>query len=332
MTLPVNKTDPSVGRFGSLPKIKMGVSSCLMGEEVRFNAGHKRSLLCTQLLNKYVQFQPFCPEVAAGFGTPRPAMRLVGDPNNPRLTFSNEDDRDLTDQLIHGFADQVARCGDLNGYIFMKNSPSCGLSRIKVYQENGHPHSIKTAGLFAQAMLREHPLMPMEEEGRLNDPLLFDNFMTRVYAHYRFQHEVLVNPSKHRLMTFHASYKFVLLAHHQSQFRALGRLLAEASGSCMDQLLLSYLSGFMRVLAKPATRENYTNVLLHILGFLKKTVSAEARRDIAAVIHQYRQRVLPLSAPLTLIKHYVEPLGSDFIRQQRYFSPYPEVLRTQKTG
>ncbi|MCL6414100.1 DUF523 and DUF1722 domain-containing protein [Aestuariirhabdus sp. Z084] len=306
--------------------INVGISSCLLGQNVRYNGGHSQSRLCLDSLSQFFTFSPFCPEMAAGFGTPRPVMRLIGDPADPRLVYSDNATQDLTEQLQSGFADKIHNSGELDGYILMKNSPSCGLERIKIYQDNGHPHIDRGRGLFTEALVARYPLLPVEEEGRLNDAHLRENFILRVYAHHNFRQEVLATPSYHNLLQFHSSYKYVLMAHSQAAYKTLGRLLAEAHQQPLDELLPDYLQQLMAALASPARRKGHTNVLMHILGYLKKTVAGEARQNMVEVIHRYREGKIPLVTPLTLLRHYIDREGSDYIRTQRYLQPYPEDL------
>ena len=306
--------------------INIGLSACLAGQNVRYNGGHTQSRLCLDVLSEHFTFKTFCPEVAAGFGTPRPTMRLIGDPTSPQLVFSTDDSVDLSSQLINGFEHKLAEFSQLDGYILMKNSPSCGLERVKVYQANGHPHQTRVAGLFAQALKEQYPLMPIEEEGRLHDPKLFDNFVVRVYAHHNFRNEVLAAPTRHKLIAFHSSYKYLLMAHNQQQCKKLGQLIAAGERQPIKELVDNYFKQFMAALAKPASKKNHTNALLHILGYLKKTVPSAARQHIAETILKYQQGIFPLTTPLTLLKHYLEQYGSSYIKDQRYLDPYPESI------
>ncbi len=306
--------------------IRVGVSACLMGQSVRFNGGHSQSQICMKTLDDYFVFQPFCPEVAAGFGTPRPAMRLVGDPNNPRLTFSNDASADLTQQLIDGFKDVLPTFDNLDGYIVMKNSPSCGMQRVKVYQDNGHPNQQTVPGVFTATLQERFPLLPIEEEGRLNDPALRENFILRVYAFHNFKKEVAANPSYHALLEFHKSYKMVLLAHNQNYYRKMGKTLANGHDRDIKELANEYLIDLTMALRKPAKRKDHTNVLMHILGYLKRSVPSSARQNIVDIIIKYHDGQVPLIAPLTLLKHYVDELGNAYIKNQRYLTPYPEEL------
>jgi uncharacterized protein YbgA (DUF1722 family)/uncharacterized protein YbbK (DUF523 family) len=309
--------------------IKVGLSACLAGHEVRYNGGHCQSRLCLDELSQHFNYVTFCPEVAAGFGTPRPTMRLVGNPEKPTLTYtldSKQEQLDLTDQLVAGFKDKLSCFAELDGYILMKNSPSCGLERIKVYQENGYPHEQKGQGIFTAALKERYPNLPVEEEGRLQDDRLYENFVLRVYAYHNFRHEVLAVPSVHKLIQFHSSYKYVLMAHNQSLYKELGKRLANMNKAHLDQILTEYQTDFMHALSHSASRQNHTNTLMHILGYLKKTVSAEARQDINDVILKYHSGEISLSTPLTLLKHYIKQGGSEYIRTQRYLQPYPERL------
>lgn len=306
--------------------INVGLSACLAGHQVRYNGGHSQSQFCLKTLSEYFNFKTYCPEVSAGFPVPRPTMRLVGDPADPKLTYSDDESADLTSQLRKAIAPHIETLGDLDGYVLMKNSPSCGLERVKVYQANGHPHTTRRQGIFTEQLQKKYPLLPIEEDARLNDPRLRENFILRVYAHHNFRHEVLVQPSLHRLLTFHSQYKYTLMAHHQVLYREIGRMIANIGHRSIEVVCQQYFTLFMQALAKPASVKGQTNTLLHILGYLKKSVSSASRVNMAKVIHQYRQHNLPLITPITLLSHYIEQHGSQYIRAQRYFNPYPEAL------
>lgn len=220
----------------------------------------------------------------------------------------------------------LAEMSHLDGYILMKNSPSCGLERIKVFQPNGHPHQIRTTGVFAKALKGQYPLMPIEEEGRLHDDKLFDNFVLRVYAYSNFRKEVLELPSLHNLIIFHSRYKYLLMAHNQDKYRALGRLLGSKNSVPLATLINSYLCDFIEALSKPACRKSHTNALFHILGYLKGNLTSVAREHIIEIIHNYNKGLTPLTTPLTLLKHHLMQHGSTYIQHQRYLEPYPEKI------
>ncbi|RDE19511.1 DUF1722 domain-containing protein [Motiliproteus coralliicola] len=306
--------------------ISVGISSCLLGNEVRYNGGHSHSKLCTRVLAEHFNFRSFCPEVATGLGVPRPTLRLVGDPDSPRMVFSNDQQQDVTDRFKQAVTPMLGALAQLDGYILMKNSPSCGLERVKVYQANGHPHTQRTMGLFTQALKERYPDLPIEEEGRLNDDRLRENFILRVYAHHHFRMQVDGQLSLGRLMAFHRDYKYVLMAHNQREYRALGRLLAQASAGQLTELRDQYHHRFMQAIAKPASRRNHCNVLLHIFGYLKRSVQQQARHQILNLIERYRLGEVNLATPLAMLEHYVQLHGSDYIRAQRYLQPYPARL------
>ncbi|MGB1238486.1 MAG: YbgA family protein [Pseudomonadales bacterium] len=307
-------------------KVTVGISSCLIGQNVRFNGGHTQSKLCLYTLSEHFDFVPFCPEVAAGFKIPRPAMRLIGDPEQPTLVYSDDASQDLSAQIKRVSADEMSNIASLDGYILMKNSPSCGLSRVKVYQPSGHPHPAGGRGLFASALCERYPNLPIEEEGCLHDDRLLDNFLLRVYAHHHFRREVLQAPSMHNLIKFHSSYKYLLMAHCQKSYRSLGKLLGQAISADLQGLIDTYFSTFMAAIAKPASRKNNCNALLHLLGYLKRDVPGSARQSIQHTILSYRRGGIPLSAPLALLRHYIEQYGSDYAKAQRYLMPYPPSM------
>lgn len=312
-------------------KIPVGISACLLGDNVRFNGGHSESRYCSRTLSEYFDYQKFCPEIAAGFGTPRPTLRLEGNPNKPTMAYSNQKGSDVTDAFMaasHAYLDQLAH---LDGYIVMKNSPSCGLERIKVYQENGHPHMQRTSGLFTQALKERYPLLPVEEDGRLNDPALRENFLLRVFAHHEFRHTVNAEPSMKALIAFHSRYKYLVMAHSQPAYRALGRMLSGNDPRPIEELKDAYFSDFMSALSQPAKRRNHCNVLMHLVGYLKRSVDVSIRKDILSVIEQYRRGEVNLATPITLLHHYLMHYGSQYVKEQRYFAPYPSALGIRNT-
>lgn len=320
-------------RISDTTDIPVGISACVIGEQVRFNGGHSQSRICQNQLAKHFKFQPFCPEVAAGFGIPRPTMRLTGDPQNPTLIFSrplqdsaDEQEKDLSQQLMDACQSMLDRCEHLDGFILKKDSPSCGMERVKVYQPSGHPHEERGAGLFARAMMQRYPNLPIEEDGRLNDAQLRENFVMRVFAHHNFRKEVAEQPSFHNLLQFHSSYKYLLMAHNQLAYRELGKMLAVAHNEPLEQLLLTYHQQFMTAINKPASRGSHCNVMQHIMGYLKQSVDSSARQDILNVFEQYRLGEVNLVTPMTLLSHYINQNGSEYVRAQRYLEPYPAHL------
>jgi len=312
-------------------RIPVGISACLLGDNVRFNGGHSRSTYCDQHLSAYFDYQKFCPEVAAGFGTPRPTLRLEGNPEAPRMTYSNQKEGDVSDVFMAASQPYIEQLSHLDGYILMKNSPSCGLERIKVYQKNGHPHMQRTAGLFTRALKARYPLLPVEEDGRLNDPMLRENFLTRVFAHHEFRHCVSTKPSMKALIAFHSRYKYLIMAHSQSVYKQLGKMLSGNDPRTLDELKAAYFEVFMTALSQPAKRKNHCNVLMHLIGYLKRSVDSSIRQDILNVVEQYRREEVNLATPVALLHHYLKHHGSQYVQEQRYFAPYPSALGIRNT-
>lgn len=310
----------------SANKPKIAVSACLMGAEVRYNGGHTASRLCSQTLADYVECVPVCPEVAVGLGIPREPIRLVGDPQQPRAVGTIHRERDVT-QLLANYGQHMAgELGDICGYIFMQKSPSCGLERVKVYHANGSPQGGGARGIYAQAFCARHPDLPVEEDGRLNDPVLRENFLTRVFAYAAWQELLQNGLSRRGLTDFHARYKYLLMAHNPPQYKTLGKLLGDMGQTDPDELGPRYFSELMTALKKCATRRTHTNVLQHLSGYLKQAISAEDKQEVQHVIGQYRHGIVPLVVPLTLLKHHLRHHPDPYVTQQVYLQPHPENL------
>ena len=306
--------------------IPVGISACLMGEQVRYNGGHKRSRYCLEVLGERFAFEPFCPELAAGFGVPREPIRLMGAPGEaPRVVGTVDPSLDVTDRLEQVSRAFIEKHRHLRGFILMKGSPSCGLERVKVYGANGMP-SHSDAGAFVRALKRHCPTLPLEEEARLNDAVLRENFITRVYALDDWKRHVEAHPGYHQLLQFHSRQKYLLMAHHVEAYRELGRYLAEAHARPLEEAMDHYLLRFMAALARPATRKTHTNALLHIFGYLKEALDGETRQDLLAAIEEYRLGHVALAVPIRLLAHYLKRHGSEYIRRQTYLDPHPYEL------
>lgn len=310
----------------SASKPKIAVSACLMGAEVRYNGGHKASPLCSRTLTDYFEFIAVCPEVAIGLGVPREPIRLVGDPQQPHAVGTVHHELDVTQPLANYGQQMAGALGDICGYIFMQKSPSCGLERVKVYHPNGSPHDGGARGIYAQAFCARHPDLPVEEDGRLNDPVLRENFLTRVFAYSAWQELLQNGLSRNGLTDFHARYKYLLMAHNPLQYQALGRLLGDMGQTDPNELGPRYFRELMAALKKCATRGTHTNVLQHLSGYLKQVISAEDKQEVHHVIGQYRHGIVPLVVPLTLLKHHLRHHPDPYVMQQAYLQPHPENL------
>lgn len=306
-------------------KPKLAISACLLGNQVRYNGGHKESRLCSRVLSEYFDFVPLCPEVAIGMGTPREPIRLIGDPQAPRAVGTVNRAMDVTTPLA-AYAEQVAtEQTDICGYIFMQQSPSCGLHRVKVYQDNGRP-SEPGRGIFAQAFCARHPDLPVEEDGRLNDPVLRENFITRVFAYAEWQQLLRAGLTRKSLIDFHSRYKYLLMATNPLQYKLLGRMLGNLAGHALDELAPRYFSALMSALQSCATRRTHSNVLQHLSGYFKQALSREDKQEMQQLIGQYRLGVVPLVVPMTLLKHHLRRHPDSYIAQQVYLQPHPENL------
>jgi len=309
-----------------LAVIKVGISACLLGDPVRFNGGHKESRLCSETLARHFQFVPICPEVAIGLGTPREPIRLVGDPDHPRAVGTVHPELDVSDAL-NAYGERIAaELDDISGYILMQKSPSCGMERVKVYQANGHPVDGGGSGLFAKSLMRMRPDLPVEEAGRLNDPVLRENFLTRIFAHAEWQRLLRNGLTCKALVDFHSRYKYQLMASDPQQYKALGRMVAGVGKTPLEAFAQGYFSQLMAALKKTASRGNHSNVLQHLSGYLKKHLEGEDKQELQRLITQYRQGVLPLVVPLTLLKHHFRRHPDRYVANQAYLQPHPEDL------
>jgi len=307
-------------------KPTLGISACLLGNEVRYNGGHKQSQLCSKILGEHFEFIAVCPEVAIGLGVPREPIRLVGDPAAPRAVGTRQHERDLSAPLA-AYGERMA--GELQGicgYIFMQKSPSCGLERVKVYQDNGSPSTAGARGIYAAAFCARHPNLPVEEDGRLNDSVLRENFLSRVFAYAAWQTLLQEGLTRHRLLNFHARYKYLLMATDPQHYHALGQLLGNLAEQPLQELAPRYFSELMAALKKCATRGTHSNVLQHLSGYFKRVLSADDKAELSQLIEQYRTGLVPLVVPLTLLKHHLRQHPNAYLAEQRYLQPHPENL------
>lgn len=304
--------------------IKVGISACLMGDEVRFDGGHKRSAFCTDELSRHVEFVKLCPEVGIGMPVPRPTIRLENHANVVRAVVPKTG-ADVTDELRQ-FADRAQpHLRQLSGYVLCAKSPSCGMERVKLYDPVTGYAKKEAQGIFVQRLQALHPALPLEEDGRLNDAPLRENFVMRVFVYYAWQQ--LPKPYKKAdVLAFHTQLKLLLLAHNQQQYRELGRQLA-TQHEVDEQFAKHYIEAIMAALGQPATRANHTNVLQHIQGYFSQHLNKDQKAELSTLILDYHDGVQPLLAPLTLLRHYLREYPNDYLRDQRYLNPYPADLK-----
>ncbi len=306
--------------------IRLGVSSCLLGNEVRFDGGHKRDRFVTDLLGRFVEWVPVCPEVEVGMGTPRPALRLVGEGDSVRMV-EIKSGRDHTRAMERYSARRVRalRGLELCGYILKKDSPSCGMTRVKVYGEKRMP-TRQGRGLYASALMEAYPNLPVEDEGRLNDPKLRENFIERVFAYQRLSCLFRGRWTRGQVVAFHTAHKLQLMAHSTVAYRELGRLVATLKQTPRAVFREQYESGFMEALSQLASRGRNANVLQHAAGHVKKKLDSASRGELADLIHDYRKGLVPLVVPLTLVGHHVRCQDVDYLKGQVFLEPHPKEL------
>lgn len=306
--------------------LRVGVSACLLGHEVRWDGGHKRDRFLTDTLRGWVEWVPVCPELELGLGVPREPIRLEGDPAAPRLVTPKTGADHTTAMLrfAHARVEQLV-AEDLSGYVLKKDSPSCGMGRVRVHGPRGGAPARTGVGFFARVLMERLPLLPVEEEGRLEDLGLRENFLERLFAYERWK-RLAARPSRAGLVAFHTAHKLFLLAHDPAAYRRLGRLVARLKGRRPADAVAAYGAGFMDALAARATRGRHANVLEHMLGYVSDRLTSDERRELVELIADHRRGVVPLVAPLTLMKHHVRRLHVAYLAGQVYLDPYPKEL------
>ena len=307
-------------------RLLIGISSCLLGERVRFDSGHKNHSYITQTLAEYFDFRAFCPEVAIGLGIPREPIRLVSQEREGpvRCVGTRDASLDVTDALAAAAREQFDWIAGLDGYIFKKDSPSCGMERVKVYR--GTMPERVGVGIYAGEVQRAFPNLPVEEEGRLGDSALRENFIKRVFLYRRWRRLLASGPGKQDLVTFHAQHKLIYMSHNQSTARELGRMVADIGGIGVEAFCERYIDAVTELLRKPADRGNHANVLKHIQGYLKRDLDSDDRRELDQTIEQYRQGYLPLIVPITLLRHFFRKHPDPYIDDAWYMHPHPREL------
>ncbi len=307
-------------------RIRIGISSCLLGQKVRYDGNHQHDSFLTGTLGRFFEWVPVCPEVAIGLGVPRPPIRLTGSPAKPRAVGIEDPDIDVTEKLAAYGRKQARVLDDISGYIFKSKSPSCGLERVKVYPFAGAPAK-RGRGIYADAFLAAQPWLPAEEEGRLGDPRLRENFIERVFVYRRWQELLARGLTAGRLVEFHARHKLTLMAHDVEACRALDRLVAQAGSRRPKALARDYISRLMAALQRPATPARHAKVLMHLVGRLKENLNAADKAELLELIHAYRRGEALRLAPVTLLRHHFRRRPDRDIAGQTYLHPDPRELR-----
>ncbi|HOG08743.1 MAG: DUF523 and DUF1722 domain-containing protein [Syntrophales bacterium] len=310
-----------------MEKIRVGISTCLLGKHVRYDGGHQEDRYLTHTLSRYFDWVPVCPEVEYGLGVPREAMRLVGDPERPRLVTIRTavDHTDGMKRWARERLSALEREG-LGGFVFKSKSPSSGMAAVKVYPDTGGSPVKKGVGIFAAALMERFPLLPVEEDGRLHDPSLRETFLERIFVYHRWRELWRDGGRMADLVRFHAEHKLLLLSHSPKHVTLLGRLVANPERRPLRALREAYLRGMMEGLKLPATTRKNTNVLDHMAGYFKKRLTADEKEELRNVIDRYHRGLVPLVVPLTLLGHYVRRYDEPYLKRQVYLNPHPLEL------
>ncbi len=313
------------GQMDSRPLL--GIGSCLAGNAVRYNGQTKAPNQHIRRLADHFELRPFCPEMGIGLGVPRPPIHLVGSETAVRVLDVATHTHDYTEQIA-GFARTVLDAApELCGYILVKGSPSCGYERVKRFNDKGHSVASDQRGIFAAALGRLDPLLPLEDDGRLNDPGLRESFVTRAYTYHEWKQITAEGLTAHRLVQFYSRYKYLVMAHHVPAYKSLGRMLADAGKREPEELGAEFIEILMDALKRRATRRSHSNVLYHLAGYLKRKVGGEERQRLAALIEQYRTGIVPLVVPVTMLRHHFANHPNAYIDQQVFMTPYPDELQ-----
>jgi uncharacterized protein YbgA (DUF1722 family)/uncharacterized protein YbbK (DUF523 family) len=308
----------STVRASQSERIVVGVSSCLLGQQVRFDGNHKHNKTITDALGQYWQYLPLCPEMAIGMGVPRRPIRLHGDETTPRAIGVSDPSVDVTQALTDYGQRKAQELTHISGYIFKKGSPSCGMERVKVYKGKNDLLSTRGVGLYARQIMLAQPLLPVEEEGRLADEGLRENFVQRVHVYHAWQQLQHGGLTARKLIDFHTQIKFTLLAHCEPTYRELGRLLAGLSKQRLQSVADEYIAQLMSALKKPATRTRHSNVMMHIMGFLKRHINRGDKQELIDAIRHYKLGRVSIEVPLVLLRHHLRYAPSSYLQQQFY--------------
>ena len=308
-------------------RIKLGISSCLLGEKVRWDGGHKLDRFLADTLGQFVDYVPVCPEVECGLSIPREAMRLVGEPDSPRLVTSSTG-KDHTARMLRWAHKRVRELDkeDLCGFIFKSRSPSSGMERVKVYSEKGVPVK-KGVGMFARVFMEHYPLLPVEEDGRLHDTRLRENFIERMFVFKRWRKMLEKRKNLGNLVDFHTRHKLLILAHSPKHHTMMGGLVAQGKQMTLQELFNKYEILLMEALALRTTPQKNVNALMHVMGYFKKQLASDEKQELLEILEIYRRKQIPLVAPITLMNHFIRKYQQPYLMDQYYLHPHPLELQ-----
>src|SRR4030066_2337076 len=310
-----------------MEKIKLGISSCLLGENVRYDGGHKLDRFLTDTLGQYVEYVSVCPEVECGLPVPRESMHLEGNPDSPRLVTSRTK-QDMTERMVNWARRRVNELEKegLMGFIFKSDSPSSGMERVRVYNEKGMPVQ-KGVGMFARIFMEHYPLLPVEDEGRVHDPKLRENFVERIFTLERWREVLMRKESRGNVVDFHTCHKLLILSHSPKHSQLMGKLVAKAKDLPLKELYQQYQAILMEALQLKTTPKKNANVLMHMMGYFKEQLSSDEKQELLEVLDHYRQEYTPLIVPMTVNNHYVRKYDQPYLKEKIYLNPHPSELQ-----
>lgn len=306
--------------------MKLGISTCLLGQSCRYDGSGCKDQFITDTLSKHFSFVPYCPESII-FGTPRESIRLV-EVDGKIKVFTNQSKKDVTNELqdiSQTLANNIAE-EELCGFILKSKSPTCGMERVKVYQPINAPSEKKGVGLFANELKKLYPYLPIEEEGRLNDPWLRENFLMQIYSYHDFKNFLKTKPSFKNLVEFHTNYKYLIYAKSHEAYKELGSIVANHDKKEFSTVLYNYENSFFEAISHKGSIKKTYNVLLHILGYFKKQLSTEEKEHVLNACNEYKQGIIPLIAVIKLLNLYVKKFDEQYLKKQKFLNPYPPEL------
>jgi uncharacterized protein YbgA (DUF1722 family)/uncharacterized protein YbbK (DUF523 family) len=310
-----------------MEKIKLGISSCLLGENVRYDGGHKLDHFLTDTLEQYLEYVPVCPEVECGLPIPRESMHLVGNPDSPHLVTTHTQ-QDMTDLMVSWAKKRVVELEkeELCGFIFKSHSPSSGMERVRVYHGKGIPVK-KGVGLFARIFMNHFPLLPVEDERRLHDPRIRDNFIERIFTLKRWREVLAKRGGQGNVLDFHIRHQLLILSHSPKHYKMMGKLAAKAKDLPLRELHQQYQALLMESLQLKTTPKKNANILMHMMGYLREQLTSEEKKELLKIIDNYRQETIPLIVPITLIQHFVRKYNQPYLKEQVSLNPHPLELQ-----
>ena len=307
-------------------KPQIGVSACLASQAVRYDGSFITNQFIKNECSAFFDIHTVCPEVEAGMGVPRQVIQLRDFDGETKLVYSKNPETEITG-FMRDFSDKrIKRLPALDGYIFKKDSPSCGVYKVPVKNDKSGMRKRNGVGIFAQAFKDQFPLVPTEDEGRLHDKGIRENFLERIYAHYRWrQIHASENPLK-AFRDYHKNYKLILMAKDNGASKHLGRLVAKVNRDNFSEISEQYISLFMQAMSKIPSQGHHVNVMMHILGYLKDHLNKKDKAELLEWFEIYREKRVARITPMMLLQHHFNRHENDYIADQYYFSPFPGKL------